>query len=151
MIKNYLKIAWRNLIKNRVSSLINIGGLAVGMAVAMLIGLWIYDELSFDKWLPGSENLYRVDVAAHLTGRPVDYMALAPFPLPAFIKDHLPEVTAMTRLWPTRMTVQIGDRQFLEDVNEADFDGIGPHERAAEDAARKARDVVALERLEDPH
>ncbi|MDB5134584.1 MAG: transporter permease, partial [Mucilaginibacter sp.] len=50
MIKNYLKIAWRNLIKNKTSSFINIGGLAVGMAVAMLIGLWIWDELSFDKY-----------------------------------------------------------------------------------------------------
>lgn len=49
MIKNYFKIAWRNLIKNKVSSLINIGGLAIGMAVTMLIGLWIYDEVSFDK------------------------------------------------------------------------------------------------------
>jgi ABC-type antimicrobial peptide transport system permease subunit len=48
MIKNYLKIAWRNLIRNKISSFINIGGLAVGMAVAMLIGFWIYDELSFD-------------------------------------------------------------------------------------------------------
>src|ERR1700760_114854 len=50
MIRNYLKIAWRNLIKNKISSFINIGGLAVGMAVAMLIGLWIWDELSFDKY-----------------------------------------------------------------------------------------------------
>src|SRR5580700_4615621 len=50
MIRNYLKIAWRNLVKNRASSFINIGGLAVGMAVAMLIGLWIWDELSFDKY-----------------------------------------------------------------------------------------------------
>ena len=50
MIKNYLKIAWRNLIKNKASSFINVGGLAVGMAVAMLIGLWIWDELSFDKY-----------------------------------------------------------------------------------------------------
>jgi len=49
MIRNYLKIAWRNLIKNKISSLINIGGLAVGMAVVMLIGLWIWDELSFDR------------------------------------------------------------------------------------------------------
>jgi putative ABC transport system permease protein len=49
MIKNYFKIAWRNLRKNKISSFINIGGLAVGMAVAMLIGLWIYDETSFDK------------------------------------------------------------------------------------------------------
>src|ERR1700709_2446289 len=49
MIKNYLKIAWRNLVNNKFSSLINIGGLAVGMSVAMLIGLWIWDESSFNK------------------------------------------------------------------------------------------------------
>jgi ABC-type antimicrobial peptide transport system permease subunit len=48
MIRNYLIIAWRNLIKNKVHSIINIAGLSVGMAVAMLIGLWIWDELSFD-------------------------------------------------------------------------------------------------------
>ena len=50
MIKNYFKIAWRNIIKNKTSSLINISGLAVGMMVAMLIGLWIWDELSYDKY-----------------------------------------------------------------------------------------------------
>jgi len=50
MIKNYLKVAWRNLVKNKATAFINIGGLAVGMAVAILIGLWIWDELSFDKY-----------------------------------------------------------------------------------------------------
>ncbi len=49
MFKNYFKIAWRNLIKNKVYSAINIVGLAVGMAVAMLISFWIYDELSYNK------------------------------------------------------------------------------------------------------
>jgi putative ABC transport system permease protein len=49
MFKNYMKIAMRNLTKNKTSSFINIGGLAVGMAVAMLIGLWIWDELSYNK------------------------------------------------------------------------------------------------------
>jgi ABC-type antimicrobial peptide transport system permease subunit len=49
MLKNYIKIAWRNLLKNRTSSFINITGLAIGMAVAMLIGLWIWDELSYNK------------------------------------------------------------------------------------------------------
>jgi putative ABC transport system permease protein len=49
MIKNYFKIAWRNLVKNKSSAFINISGLAVGMTVAMLIGLWIWDELSFNK------------------------------------------------------------------------------------------------------
>jgi putative ABC transport system permease protein len=50
MIKNYFKIAWRSLVKNKALSLINIGGLSVGMAVAMLIGLWIWDELSFNTY-----------------------------------------------------------------------------------------------------
>src|ERR1700712_843633 len=49
MFKNYLKIAFRNLVKNKAYSFINIGGLAIGMAVAILIGLWIYDEVTFDK------------------------------------------------------------------------------------------------------
>jgi len=65
MIKNYFKIAWRNLIKNRTSSFINIGGLAVGMAVAMMIGLWIWDELSFDKYHRNYDRI--AQVMQHLT------------------------------------------------------------------------------------
>jgi putative ABC transport system permease protein len=49
MIKNYLKVAWRHLGKSKMHSFINIAGLSIGMAVAILIGLWMYDELSFDK------------------------------------------------------------------------------------------------------
>src|SRR6202008_4727975 len=60
MIKNYLKIAWRNLVKNKAHSLINITGLSVGMAVAMLIGLWIWDELSFDKYHKNYDSIVRV-------------------------------------------------------------------------------------------
>ncbi len=50
MFKSYFKIGWRNLVKNKGYSLINIGGLAVGMTVAILIGLWVYDEVSFNKY-----------------------------------------------------------------------------------------------------
>ena len=50
MLKNYFRIAWRSLLKNRSSSIINVGGLAVGMMVALLIGAWIRDEVSFDHW-----------------------------------------------------------------------------------------------------
>jgi putative ABC transport system permease protein len=60
MISNYLKIAWRNLLKNKTSTFINIGGLAVGMAVAMLIGLWIWDELSFNKNFKNSDRIAQV-------------------------------------------------------------------------------------------
>ncbi len=60
MIRSYFKIAWRNLIKNRIYSIINIGGLAVGMGVAVLIGLWVYDELNYDKYHPNYERVAQV-------------------------------------------------------------------------------------------
>lgn len=60
MLKNYLKIAWRNLLKNKVYSFINITGLAVGMGVALLMGLWIWDELSFDRYHENHQRLAQV-------------------------------------------------------------------------------------------
>ena len=60
MFKNYLKIAWRNLVMNKASSFINVGGLAVGMAVAMLIGLWIWDELSFNKYHQNYDSIVQL-------------------------------------------------------------------------------------------
>lgn len=68
MIKNYLKIAWRNLVKNKASSFINIGGLAVGMTVAMLIGLWIWDELSFNKYHQNYERIVQITQKQNFLG-----------------------------------------------------------------------------------
>jgi putative ABC transport system permease protein len=60
MITSYLKIGWRNLIKNRLSSVINILGLATGMAVVLLAGLWIWDEVSFDRYFRNHSQLAQV-------------------------------------------------------------------------------------------
>ena len=60
MFKNYLKIAWRNLLKNKGYSLINIGGLALGMAVTLIIGLWMYDELSRDSYYKNKDKIAQV-------------------------------------------------------------------------------------------
>lgn len=60
MLKNYFKTAWRNLLKSKGYSAINIGGLAVGMAVAMLIGLWIWDELSYNKYFKNYDSIAQV-------------------------------------------------------------------------------------------
>ncbi|WP_310587836.1 hypothetical protein [Larkinella punicea] len=62
MIRNYLKIAVRNLVNNKGYSVINIGGLAVGMAIAMLIGLWMHDELSFNT---SHKNYNRIAQVMH--------------------------------------------------------------------------------------
>ena len=68
MIKNYFKIAWRNLIKSKGYSAINIGGLAVGMAVAMLIGLWVYNELTFNKHHQNYDRIAQVMQHANFNG-----------------------------------------------------------------------------------
>ncbi len=60
MIRNFFKTAWRSLLKNRLSAFINIGGLAVGMALAMLIACWVYNEWSFDKQLNNYTHIAQV-------------------------------------------------------------------------------------------
>src|SRR6478609_1403740 len=60
MYKSYFTIGWRNLVRNKGYSFINIGGLALGMTVAILIGLWIYDELSFNKYHDHYNEIVRV-------------------------------------------------------------------------------------------
>ncbi|AYN69383.1 ABC transporter permease [Euzebyella marina] len=60
MIKNYLKIAWRNLMKNKAYSTINIGGLALGMAVTLMIGLWVYDELSHNNYFEKKDRIAQI-------------------------------------------------------------------------------------------
>ena len=60
MFKNYFKTAWRNLGKSKMHSFINIVGLSIGMAVAILIGLWMYDELSFDKNFKNYDRIAQV-------------------------------------------------------------------------------------------
>jgi len=60
MFKNYFKTAWRNITRTIGYSILNVAGLAIGMAVALLIGLWVYDQYSFDKFLPEYQSVYRV-------------------------------------------------------------------------------------------
>jgi putative ABC transport system permease protein len=85
MIKNYLKSAWRNLVKNKVQSVINIVGLSVGMAVAMLIGLWIWDELSFDTYHKNYAAIAQVKQNVTNNGE-VQTWGSVPYPLAAELR-----------------------------------------------------------------
>jgi len=86
MIKNYLKIAWRNLIKNKVYSAINIVGLAVGMAVAMLIGFWIRDELSYNKSFKNYDRVIQFIQNSHM-GDNVATFTTVSIPLVTELRD----------------------------------------------------------------
>ena len=80
MYKSYFKIGWRNLFRNKAYSFINIGGLAMGMAVALLIGLWIYDELSFNKYHRNYDSIARVMQRVTVNGN-TGQNKYVPFPL----------------------------------------------------------------------
>jgi len=60
MFRNYFSTAWKNVARNKVYSALNIVGLAIGMAVALLIGLWVNDQYSYDRWLPGYQQAFKV-------------------------------------------------------------------------------------------
>jgi len=94
MIKNYFTVAWRNLVKNKVYSFINIAGLASGMAVAMIIGLWIYDEVSANKHFKNYGSLYQVMM--HQTFDGVRYSQTAlPFSIGDELKAKFPDFKAV--------------------------------------------------------
>jgi ABC-type antimicrobial peptide transport system permease subunit len=80
MLQNYLKVAWRNVLKSKVSSFINISGLAAGMAIAMLIGLWIWDELSFNKSFKNYDRIAQVLTnSSYNGGIGTDYNTAPPY------------------------------------------------------------------------
>jgi hypothetical protein len=80
MISNYFKVAFRNLLRYKGYSFINIFGLATGMAVAMLIGLWIYDELSYNRYHKNYDSLAQVMENQHL-GNEISTFSTLPMPL----------------------------------------------------------------------
>lgn len=109
MIKNYLKVAWRNLIKNKVYSLLNIVGLASGMAVAMIIGLWIYDEVSGNKHFKNYDKLYQVMMHQTFDGRRGSQQAL-PFPIGEELKTKYPDLKAVAMCdWGQEHSLMYGD------------------------------------------
>ncbi|MCO5937109.1 ABC transporter permease [Mucilaginibacter sp. RB4R14] len=86
MFRNYLKISWRNLTKNKAHTFINVTGLSVGMAVAILIGLWIWDELSYDKNFQNHERIVQVWQHQTFNGK-VGSQTAMPIPLGTMLKQ----------------------------------------------------------------
>src|ERR1051325_6212309 len=120
MFHNYLVTALRNIVRHKLYSFINIAGLAVGLACVIFVVLFIRDELSYDKWIPATQNLYRLELFGCAPGRDPLAMASVPFAMPAAMHDEIPEVTGMTRFNPERMSMMVGDRLFSERVTAVD-------------------------------
>jgi predicted permease len=111
MIRNYLKIAWRNLIRSKVFSTINVLGLALGMASSLLILLWIQDELSVDNYHANGPYLYHIMQRQMYDGK-VETGAFTPGVLADELKKQFPEVVHAAGYsgWDARMTFTVGDK-----------------------------------------
>src|SRR6202012_2881903 len=112
MLVTFFKTAWRNIIRGKVYSLLNILGLATGMAVALLIGLWVYDEVSYDRTFPGYEQAYQVRDNYSDNGviRNTDKVSI---PLAGVLKQDVPEIAHVALMGggPWEQAVTVGDKQ----------------------------------------
>ncbi|MCD4747281.1 MAG: ABC transporter permease [Bacteroidales bacterium] len=117
MFKNYLKIAIRNLVKRKFYSLINISGLAIGLASFIIIMLYIIDELSYDRYHKNAENIYRL-VNVHDFNGVGENSASSPFPVAFTLKDEYPgivkNVVRIFNFQAPRCLIEFGENKFNE-------------------------------------
>ncbi|MDX5347101.1 MAG: ABC transporter permease, partial [Hymenobacteraceae bacterium] len=109
MFENYLKLLYRNLLKNRVFSIINILGLAIGIGCSILILMWVQDELSYDRFHSNYRQLYRLVLKSPL----IEVAATSP-PLAATIKQEVPQVEQTVRVMTASMTFAYNNISFNE-------------------------------------
>lgn len=115
MLSNYLKIAIRNIRKQKFYSFINILGLTIGLASSILIGLYIMDELSYDRFHAKGERIYRMNLHGKLAGQEVHTTSTCG-PMAQALVEEIPEVEEATRLWHRgRIVFRYEDKAFTEE------------------------------------
>ncbi|NDU97666.1 ABC transporter permease [Spirosoma terrae] len=129
MIRNYLKIAVRSLLKHKLYSSINVFGLALGMACSLLIGLWVRDELSYDRFWPDAERICYVRVNFTNPNDPsadIGTNFVTPGPLQEAIAKDIPEVAATLKLdYGPEYLIKVGDKTAKEQGHFATDDFFG--------------------------
>jgi ABC-type antimicrobial peptide transport system permease subunit len=111
MFKNYFKTAWRNIARTIGYSLLNVIGLAIGMAVALLIGLWVYDQYSFDKFLPEYQSVYRVQRNFNSNGDTLTFQTTS-LKLADALRTQIPEVEYVAESdWTGNHGLIVGDKK----------------------------------------
>ena len=116
MLKNYLLIAFRVIRRQPGYSLINLAGLAIGMAICLLILLFVQDELSYDAYHENGDRLYRIEVTGTVAGETTDF-ALCPFAAPPAFAEEIPEVESYSRLLDAGSQVLTVDGRQFEEQN----------------------------------
>jgi ABC-type antimicrobial peptide transport system permease subunit len=120
MFRNYFKTAWRNLMRNKFFSIINITGLAIGMAAALLIFIWAQNELSYDKFYNNENSLYKLYVSSYNDGD-VYTGDVTTGPMGKALKNDFPEVKNTSRIyWTIERLFSYGDKSIKANGNDVD-------------------------------
>ena len=98
MLRNYIKIAWRNILRYKTNSFLNILGLTIGLASVMLIALYIQNELKYDTVFKDSERIYRVNMRGKM-GDNSFYAGYTPPPAGEALVNNFPEIESATRIF----------------------------------------------------
>jgi len=116
MIKSYLKTAWRNLVRNKFYSAINVIGLTAGLTIGLLTLLWVQDELSFDTFHKQAKNIYRVNIIGG-TGAARQIFTTVIAPVATYAKNEIPEVKNAVRIAyaGSGVVYKYQDKLFAED------------------------------------
>jgi putative ABC transport system permease protein len=114
MLRNYLKVILRNIRKHKGYSVINITGLAIGMACCLLISIWVLDELGYDRFHENAPRLYRVEEDQDYSGR-IYHVNVTPHPLAPALIEEIPEIIDATRyVWSGGFLFRYGENAFFE-------------------------------------
>lgn len=122
MFRNYFKIAWRNLWKNKGYSFINIFGLAIGITCASLILLWVEDEVNFDKSIPYKELVFSIPTNQKYDGEWRTFLQATPGPLAAALKSEIPEITESARKRDKNFLLSVGEKSINSEGSYTDKD-----------------------------
>ena len=120
MLTNFFKVAWRNLLRNKGFSFINIAGLAIGMAAAILITLWIQHEMSYDQFHVKKDRIYEAWNKAHFSGK-LQCWNTTPKILARTLEKDVPEVERAVRVyWPRNILFSLGEKRLTAAGNQVD-------------------------------
>ncbi|PHQ29909.1 ABC transporter permease [Leeuwenhoekiella nanhaiensis] len=122
MLKNYFKIAFRNLLKNKGYSALNIFGLAIGITCASFIFLWVEDEMSYDTVVADQERVYSVPTNQVYEGKTRTFFTATPGPLAADLKAEIPEITKAARFRNADFLFSVNNSSVISAGSYADAD-----------------------------
>jgi putative ABC transport system permease protein len=152
VLNHYLRTLYRSLSRQKLYAVLNVGGLAVGIAVFLILSLVVRYELAFDRWVPNVEQIYRLNVDTQFPGTPPQFSSNTQGVVAPLLKEDYPQIEAVTRVMHSRTTIKIDGRSLESDLSfvDPDFFDVFALPLIAGDPEAALRDpasVVLVERL----